>query len=618
MARFYFKLALLLPVILCVTGQSLPEDYHHQNRQQDKSNESDGGLRKYTKLSNSYPTWAREEISNTFVKTNRYHGSRSLTTASGNCLRFGTFCNSSSNCCQGGCSSNKTCFCQANDGMCFNRGGNDSFCCSNRCGSNGRCECSVEGMSCASDSYCCNELKCGDDGTCITLFSALSEPTKLPIAKPTDIPVISPSAPVITQFDFSNSCQTNGGLCFSPGEEDFFCCSNLCGANGRCKCLSSGKSCENDSCCNGLKCGVSGICIPQSSPDTTKPTLRPTTKATVLPTNGPSTKPYLSPTPKPSPKPTPSLTQTPISKPFDTTMGSRTNICSNGNIKVTIEIQTDQYGSDTSWFLAKSHRTNAPIINVKQGTYNSTTFDKKETCIAPGTKLNFTVYDEWGDGLCCGYGDGFVKAYLDDREIMYVTSFGKSMTEIINVGFDFAPNMTTRELLYLEAHNRRRKEWHESNNVTYVPLFWSPQLAEEARIWAEELLVNCSSHGIEHEKGVEEGENLAKNVGRDLTWGQLYPPNNIVGRWVDWEVNRPYPGNAHLTQALWRASHYLGCGESEKDFRSGKCRVQVCRYARAGNCDMARYNSTKGKNWLPPMLADTSRCGPTCPPEGCF
>ncbi len=75
-------------------------------------------------------------------------------------------------------------------------------------------------------------------------------------------------------------------------------------------------------------------------------------------------------------------------------------------------------------------------------------------------------------------------------------------------------------------------------------------MAEESRIWAEELLVNCSSHGIEHQHGVQEGENLAKNVGRSLTWGQLYPPNNIVGRWVDWEVNRPYPGNAHLTQAV--------------------------------------------------------------------
>jgi hypothetical protein len=37
---------------------------------------------------------------------------------------------------------------------------------------------------------------------------------------------------------------------------------------------------------------------------------------------------------------------------------------------------------------------------------------------------------------------------------------------------------------------------------------------------------------------------------------------------------------------LWRASKYLGCAESERDYNGGKCRVQVCRYAKAGNCDM--------------------------------
>jgi hypothetical protein len=89
----------------------------------------------------------------------------------------------------------------------------------------------------------------------------------------------------------------------------------------------------------------------------------------------------------------------------------------------------------------------------------------------------------------------------------------------------------------------------------------------------------------------------------------------------------------------------MGCGESAKPHKGGMCRVQViiseslpnqfnmyfsdiklvlypllqvCRYARAGNCDMKRYNSTHGKNWLPPMLSDTSHCGPHCAPEGCF
>eukprot|EP00970_Alexandrium_tamarense_P009127 scaffold1803_cov195-Alexandrium_tamarense.AAC.3 len=92
-------------------------------------------------------------------------------------------------------------------------------------------------------------------------------------------------------------------------------------------------------------------------------------------------------------------------------------------------------------------------------------------------------------------------------------------------------------------------------------------------------------------------------------------PTNITGRWVEWEIKRDYPGNAHLTQAMasiWRPAKYVGCGESAKEHKNGQCRIQVCRYARAGNCDMGRYNATApgSKNWLPPMLADTSSCGP--------
>lgn len=64
-----------------------------------------------------------------------------------------------------------------------------------------------------------------------------------------------------------------------------------------------------------------------------------------------------------------------------------------------------------------------------------------------------------------------------------------------------------------------------------------------------------------------------------------------------------YPGNLHLTQALWRATRYLGCGDAVKNYDDGSmCRVQVCRYVRTGNCNMGSYNPKEGKNWLIPML----------------
>jgi len=53
---------------------------------------------------------------------------------------------------------------------------------------------------------------------------------------------------------------------------------------------------------------------------------------------------------------------------------------------------------------------------------------------------------------------------------------------------------------------------------------------------------------------------------------------------------------------LWRPSKYLGCGESVKAYGGGQCHIQVCRYAKPGNCGMSTYNSTDGDNWLVPML----------------
>ena len=93
------------------------------------------------------------------------------------------------------------------------------------------------------------------------------------------------------------------------------------------------------------------------------------------------------------------------------------------------------------------------------------------------------------------------------------------------VGYDPSPQMTERDYLYLEAHNARRMMWFMANELEHVPLTWSPMLAEESRVWAEKLLVNCSGAGIEHERGVAEGENLAKNTGtvnaQGGGWGQV-------------------------------------------------------------------------------------------------
>ncbi|KAL7552122.1 hypothetical protein ACHAWF_015331 [Thalassiosira exigua] len=466
----------------------------------------------------------------------------------------------------------------------------------------------------------------------------------------------------------NNVCysQPTGGFCFKYGREDFFCSSNRCGSNGRCECIKSGQSCAvgPEFCCSGMICSSNKRCVfpstsgggdgtsgkmfvlpPRPRPPTNRPTKRPTRNPTQRPTRNPTRRPTPSAIgsknncqqnsgfcfKKGSADPfccsnfcgddnrcTASLVTTPQYEPSIYAKGGK---CGDPTkIKITVEVNTDQYGSDTSWSLTRES-TRRVISSVKNGTYGVLTKYKRSFCVAPG-KYEFFLSDRYGDGFCCEYGDGNVRLYLDDREVAHMTYMAYNTTAMINAGFDPNPYMSLRELQYLHEHNKRRKEWHLRDNKEYVPLVYSPAMARESRRWAEELLGNCSINGIEHEPKVREGENLAKNVGTvdadGRGWGQLYDPSRIVGRWVEWEVNWDYPDNAHLTQALWRPAKYLGCGEAAKKFRGGMCRVQVCRYARAGNCEMARFDAKVGDNWLKPVLQESSRCGPHCPSGGCI
>lgn len=340
------------------------------------------------------------------------------------------------------------------------------------------------------------------------------------------------------------------------------------------------------------------------APKTPRPTASPTRRPNLSPTTSPTKLPTTPPTLRPTTKPTPGYG---VYNPV--------NGCYGGDVKISVEAKADEYSTDTDWKLL--HPNGTHLFHQPEGSFGEFEYKASEFCVPHGN-YTFIIKDKYGDGMCCRYGRGFFKVKLDGREVLNGGSFNENVTAKLLVGYDPDGDMTEREHQYLEAHNVRRKDWHERYNVTYVPLVYSPELAARTQLWAEELLHSCGVVGIEHEDHNPFGENLAKNTGNAQTWGQLYPPDNIVNRWVDFEIGLNYPSNGHLTQCLWRASKYLGCGEAAKPFRGGMCRIQVCRYARAGNCDMKRHNATYGENWLEPMLKDFTRCGPHCPLGGCL
>jgi len=288
---------------------------------------------------------------------------------------------------------------------------------------------------------------------------------------------------------------------------------------------------------------------------------------------------------------------------YDDANLTRASRCQNVKIQLTI----DKYGKETSLYLKNKSSGKTVMSSVKEvGAYQTKTL---QDCVSPGT---YTLLLQDMDGLCCKNGKGGYKVSVDGVDVVDGGYFIKSTSHTIKIGYDWTSSMSSRDKDWMSSHNSRRRTWHNNAGKEYRPVRWSSTLASAAEKWSKSLLSGCSSSGITHQGGVGDGENLAKNKGAG-TWGSLYPTDKIVKRWVENEANLDYPHNAHLTQVIWYSTSYVGCGESLKSMgNSQSCRVQVCRYARPGNC------SVKNGNWRAEAFKDDTGCGDPCPTEGCY
>ena len=284
--------------------------------------------------------------------------------------------------------------------------------------------------------------------------------------------------------------------------------------------------------------------------------------------------------------------------------------------RVRVTTKVDKYGMETSWTIRNANGQ----IKMKMGPVIAANGQKAVEDCLPAGKHNIIFNDL--DGVCCKHGQGFWKVHVDGEELMSGGSFIRQDKRDFHLGYDWIGTMNERDCEWWFAHDYRRRDWHtrcysgQYCNKSYRHLKWNPNLKASAKVYANQLLNTCGQTGIKHDE-TEEGENLAKNLGSGA-WGALYPAEKVTNRFVDHEEFWGWNRNAHLTQAMWYPTRYMGCADSVKDMGNGKmCRFQVCRYARAGNCLMGKFNAGTGNNWMKAMMSDDSPCGPDCPKNGC-
>jgi hypothetical protein len=156
-----------------------------------------------------------------------------------------------------------------------------------------------------------------------------------------------------------------------------------------------------------------------------------------------------------TPKPTPTPTSTPTSKPTEPDMSGRMSNCASSEYLFSFEIQLDRNGDETSWWLKNSAGS---TLLKNSRTYGVNDYELLEVCLSPAEGYVLSVKDDYGDGICCGSGNGYYKAYINGAEII---SGGQYINKVKEHSINLlSPAIDDRAQDWLDSHNSRRREWY--------------------------------------------------------------------------------------------------------------------------------------------------------------
>lgn len=113
--------------------------------------------------------------------------------------------------------------------------------------------------------------------------------------------------------------------------------------------------------------------------------------------------------------------------------------CPAGETEVTIQINLDRYGTETTWEVTGPG--GSPVF-ASGGPYTDATSNgvRPQTpvniCVPNNTQIIFTVDDAYGDGMCCAYGAGGYQILVAGNEVASGGSFTTSQSSSVFIGSD--------------------------------------------------------------------------------------------------------------------------------------------------------------------------------------
>jgi len=140
------------------------------------------------------------------------------------------------------------------------------------------------------------------------------------------------------------------------------------------------------------------------------------------------------------------------------------NTTSQDCYSVTINITLDNYGEENQWDLKDGNgeiiESVGPFNNFEDGAVHATTL-----CLPPGC-YDFTIFDLWGDGMCCSYGQGGYQVIEDATGIVLANGGSFSLEETKNICVPTSTTSSANIIEYCGAVGRNTLyEWIETVEI---------------------------------------------------------------------------------------------------------------------------------------------------------
>jgi serine protease len=100
--------------------------------------------------------------------------------------------------------------------------------------------------------------------------------------------------------------------------------------------------------------------------------------------------------------------------------------CENDKIDFLFNLQTDDYGYETSWDLVDG-TTGLTVVSGAEATYGNNYDVSTQRCLNANNCYTLTIYDSYGDGMCCGQNTPGFQVRVDGQVIQNNQEFTTSI-----------------------------------------------------------------------------------------------------------------------------------------------------------------------------------------------